>query len=74
MRDHLIVEQRMAPGYGPSKFIDERHALVWADIAGLVEVSADGSWTPTARAVEYIRRRNTVGLAAGAQAAPVGPS
>jgi hypothetical protein len=35
----------------------ERAALRWAEIAGLVDISPDGSWTPTARAIEYIKRQ-----------------
>ncbi len=71
MRDRPVVEQASARGYRSAKSVDERHVLLWAEIAGLVEISTDGSWTPTARAIEYIERRNDPNLA-GAQSATVG--
>jgi hypothetical protein len=59
-----LVEPASARSVGrPAAWTDERHALGWAEIAGLVDIFPDGSWAPTVKAIECIEAEGNAALA-----------
>jgi hypothetical protein len=56
MEDSALVERVSARPTARTIHRLEHRAIGWAEIAGLVEVFADGSWVPTARAMQYLER------------------
>jgi hypothetical protein len=55
-----LAERTSAPAAGrPVVWTDERQALGWAEIAGLVDIFPDGSWAPTSRAIECLEREDS---------------
>jgi hypothetical protein len=58
MSNYAAIELGSGVGNRPASGT-ERAALRWAEIAGLVEISPDGSWIATAKAIEYVKRRGS---------------
>jgi hypothetical protein len=56
MQDCTVTERVAARPAARTIHRLEHRAIGWAEIAGLVEVFPDGSWVPTARAMQYLER------------------